>query len=54
MALVVCGFSGDGICLLLGLKTESLNVYKSNINRKLGKSGRLSDSLYSMLESHFS
>ena len=54
VALVVCGFSGDGICLLLGLKTESLNVYKSNINRKLGKSGRLSDSLYSMLESHFS
>ena len=53
-ALIVCGFSGNGICLLLGLKTESLSVYKSNINRKLGRSGRLSDSLYSMLESHFS
>ena len=51
--LTVCGFSSDGICRLTGIKTESLAVYRSNINRKMGWSGKLSDNLFRMLSEDF-
>ena len=51
--LTVCGFSSDGICRLTGIKTESLAVYKSNINRKMGYSGKLSDNLFRMISEDF-
>ncbi len=51
--LTLCGFSSDGICWLTGIKTESLAVYKSNINRKMGYSGKLSDNLFRMISEDF-
>lgn len=51
--LTLCGFSSDGICRLTGIKTESLAVYRSNINRKMGYSGKLSDNLFRMISEDF-
>ena len=51
--LTVCGFSSDGICRLTGIKTESLAVYRSNINRKMGWSGKLSDNLFRIISEDF-
>ena len=53
VTLTLCGFSSDGICWLTGIKTESLAVYRSNINRKMGYSGKLSDNLFRMISEDF-
>lgn len=53
ITLTLCGFSTDCICWLTDIKTESLTVYRSNINRKMGWSGKLSDNLFRMISENF-
>ena len=53
VTLTICGFSTDGICWLTGIKTESLTVYRSNINKKISRNGKLSDNLFQLLTEHY-
>lgn len=53
ITLTLCGFSTDSICWLTGIGTGSLTVYRSNINKKMGWSGKLSDNLFRIISENF-
>lgn len=53
VTLTICGFSTDGICWLTSIKAESLTVYRSNINKKMSRNGKLSDNLFQLLTEHY-
>ena len=52
IALISCGFDNESMCLLAGVKPESMMVYKSRIAAKLGIKGRLTRHISGILSSY--
>ena len=52
IALISCGFDNESMCLMAGVKPESLMVYKSRIAAKMGIKGRLTQHISGILSSY--
>ena len=52
IALISCGFDNESMCLLAGVKPESMMVYKSRIAAKMGIEERLTRHISSILSSY--
>lgn len=52
IALISCGFDNESMCLLVGVKPESMMVYKSRIAAKMGIEERLTRHISSILSSY--
>ena len=52
IALISCGFDNESMCLIAGVKPESLMVYKSRIAAKMGIKGRLTQHISGILSSY--
>ena len=52
IALISCGFDNESMCLMAGVKPESLMVYKSRIAAKMGLNGKLTQHIVDILSSH--
>ena len=52
IALISCGFDNESMCLLAGVKPESMMVYKSRIAAKMGIKGRLTRHISGILSSY--
>ena len=52
IALISCGFDNESMCLLTGVRPESLMVYKSRIAAKMGHNGKLTAHISDILASY--
>ena len=52
IALISCGFDNESMCLLVGVKPESMMVYKSRIAAKMGLNGKLTAHIRGILASY--